>query len=162
VREALFSIITARYGSFAGLSVLDIFAGTGGMGIEALSRGASSATFIDSSREAVQLVRKNLHELGLESVGRVVEKDALQALKLLQAEGARYDIVFLDPPYSRGLTVSSLNILASTSLIDCESLVVAEFSSRENIPAAIGHLSEVDRRIYGDTAITLMTLGTTA
>lgn len=156
VREAIFNILSARLGNFEEMAVLDLFAGTGALGIEALSRGAGRAVFIDSSREAVGLITRNLATLGFSDRGRVVANDALVAVKREEAAGRRFHLVFLDPPYGQGVTEQLLTLLASSSLIDSGSLVVAEFSSREILPTVFGRLAECDRRVYGDTAVAFL------
>lgn len=158
VKEALFNILGGLCGGFDGLRVLDIFAGTGNLGIEALSRGAAQAVFIDSSREAVQVIRTNLSQLGFVASGLVLQKEALAALKTLEAAGDRFDIVFLDPPYTRGLTEKVLEHLASSPLVDAGTLVVAESSAKETLPGGFGHLLMFDRRVYGDTALSFLSL----
>lgn len=158
VKEALFSILGSHCGDFHGLRVLDIFAGTGNLGIEALSRGAAEAVFVDSSREAVRIITNNLSLLGFGACGRVLQKEALAALKALEAAGERFDLVFLDPPYTRGLTEQVLSRLAVSSVIGDASLVVAESAARENLPQEFDHLCTFDRRVYGDTALWFLRL----
>jgi len=144
-------------GSFAGCRVLDIFAGTGNLGIEALSRGAAQAVFIDSHRESAVLVANNLRLLGFSDRGRVLESEALAALRTLEKKEATFSLVFIDPPYRQGLADEALARLAASALIDEDSLVVAETSSDEILPTAFGALQEFDRRVYGDTAIAFFT-----
>ena len=154
VKEALFSILTARLGSFTGIRVLDLFAGTGNLGIEALSRGADSALFVDENRDAAALAARNLELSGFADRGKVVRKDALSLLKHMERTGTHWDLVFLDPPYGKGLPERALQLLASSSLVDGTSLIVVETAAGEALPDAIGRLRVSDRRIYGDTAIT--------
>lgn len=161
VREALFNILGSLCGSVAGMTVLDVFAGTGALGIEALSRGAERAVFVDNGKEAQGLISQNLAAVGFTTSGRIVAKEALSALKTLEATGQQFDLVFLDPPYDRGLTGKVLEYLESSPLIDEESIIVAEFSSREAIPAAFGRLRQFDLRVYGDTAVALLKLEST-
>ena len=158
VKEALFNILGGLCSGFDGLRVLDIFAGTGNLGIEALSRGAVQAVFVDSSREAVQVIRGNLSQLGFAASALVIQKEALAALKSLEATGDRFDIVFLDPPYTRGLTEKVLDHLASSPLVDDATIVVAESSAKEMLPQGFGQLCMFDRRVYGDTALMFLSL----
>lgn len=153
VKEALFSIISGMLGSFSGCSVLDIFAGTGNLGIEALSRGAECAVFIDSHRDSVEIVRKNLALTGFADKSRVVCKDALEALKSLKDSNVPFRLVFLDPPYYQDLLDKVLDYLSKSNLLDDNSLVIAELSSRETAKERYGTLHVFDRRIYGDTAL---------
>jgi 16S rRNA (guanine966-N2)-methyltransferase len=153
IKESLFNILSVLMGSFAGCSVLDVFAGTGNLGIEALSRGAAQAVFIDSHKESADLVAKNLGLLGFSDRGRVLESEALAALRSLEKKEALFSLVFIDPPYRQGLAEKVLECLAVSALIDDDSLVVAEISSGEVLPKAFGALQEFDKRVYGDTAI---------
>ena len=153
VKESLFNILSVLMGSFAECRVLDIFAGTGNLGIEALSRGAAQAVFIDSHRESAALVATNLRLLGFTDRSRVLESEALSALRSLEKREATFSLVFIDPPYRQGLAEKVLEYLAASALIDDDALVVAEISSGELLPTAFGALREFDRRVYGDTAI---------
>jgi 16S rRNA (guanine966-N2)-methyltransferase len=160
VKESLFNILTVQLGNFAGRRVLDIFAGTGNLGIEALSRGAAEAVFIDENREAVSLLGKNLKLTGFAAKGRIIQKEALSALRSLEKHAAPFDMVFLDPPYRQGLSGVVLEFLASSALIDEYSLIVAETAAKEELPDQFGALREFDRRVYGDTAIAFYALKT--
>lgn len=158
VKESLFNILAGLTGGFAGARILDIFAGTGNLGIEALSRGGALAVFIDNHRDSALLVTRNLQLTGLGDHGVVVEKEAIQALRFLEKREAPFQVVFLDPPYRQGLAEKVLEYLSTSGLINEGSLVVAEFSARETLPTALGGLREFDRRIYGDTAIAFFRL----
>jgi len=158
VKESLFNILTVLLGNFSGRRVLDVFAGTGNLGIEALSRGAAAAVFIDESREAVTLVKKNLELAGITARGKVVQKEALSALKWLAKSEDPFDLVFLDPPYRGGLSEKVLEYLASAELIGESSMVIAETAAKEKLPSEFGRLQEFDKRIYGDTALSFFSL----
>lgn len=158
VKESLFNILTVLKGDFAGKRVLDLFAGTGNLGIEALSRGADHAVFIDDNREAAALVRKNLALAGYAERGRVLHKDVLAALKLLNESGASFGIVFIDPPYGMGLSAQVLEFLSASAIIDEQSVIVAETAAREELSDSFGMLREFDKRVYGDTALTFYRL----
>lgn len=158
VKESLFNILTVMMGTFADRRVLDIFAGTGNLGIEALSRGAADALFIDENREAVALVRKNLALAGFVERGKVIQKEALSALRSLDNGASTYGLVFLDPPYQQGLSGEVMTVLAASSLIDDSSVVVVETAARETLPDTFGRLREIDRRVYGDTALAFFML----
>jgi 16S rRNA (guanine966-N2)-methyltransferase len=157
VKEALFSILNGLM-TFSGGRVLDIFAGTGSLGIEALSRGAVEAVFIDNHRESAALVRKNLALVDFESRSRVMVQEALLALEQLEKSGEPFDLVFLDPPYEQGLAEKVLQHLSGSPLLHDGSLVVAEISSREEMETAFGRLAVFDRRVYGDTAVLFLSL----
>jgi 16S rRNA (guanine(966)-N(2))-methyltransferase RsmD len=159
VKESLFNILTVLLGNFSERRVLDIFAGTGNLGIEALSRGAAHAVFIDENREAAALVKKNLELAGFTERGRILQREVLSALKTLERNAeAPFGLVFIDPPYRAGLSGKVLESLTSAGLIDEHSVVVAETASREELPREFGSLREFDRRVYGDTALAFFTL----
>ena len=158
VKESLFSILTVLLGNFSGRRVLDIFAGTGNLGIVARSRGASEAVFIVENREAAILVKKNLDLAGFGDKGRVLNKEALAALKTLGKTEVPFGLVFLDPPYREGLSEKVLDFLALSELIDERSVIVAETAAREELPSEFYRLQEFDKRVYGDTAIAFFML----
>jgi 16S rRNA (guanine966-N2)-methyltransferase len=144
VREALFSILV----SVEGCRVLDLFAGSGALGIEALSRGAVSATFVDSSRAAVAAIRRNLESLGLEAEVRC--QDAVAFLQAARIAAAQYDLVFLDPPYRQASALGRALSTALAPVLAPGARVVAE-SDRRGPPEL--DLDLQDERRYGDTMI---------
>jgi len=152
VREALFSILEARAGkgegALAGARVLDLFAGSGAFGLEALSRGAASAVFVDSARPAVEAVRANLAALCLD--GPVHRRDAPAALRDAAVRGDAYDLVFLDPPYRPAAGLAAQLREALPAVLAPRARVVAESDRRA--PLALG-LAVSDERRYGDTLI---------
>jgi 16S rRNA (guanine(966)-N(2))-methyltransferase RsmD len=143
--------------SWDGCSVLDIFAGTGNLGVEALSRGARNAVFIDNSRDSAALIAKNLSLTGFTDRSRVILKDFSSALSVLESSGEVFQLVFLDPPYEKGLTEKCLDRLENSSIIDERTVIVAEFSSREDFAVDLGSLRQIDHRVYGDTALAFFT-----
>ena len=120
VKEALFSIIQFE---LPGSSVLDLFGGTGQLGIEALSRGAKEAIFVDQSEKACKLIRENLKRTGLESQARVVCSDYLGYLKRCKE---KFDIVFLDPPYAEVFLENSLKMITEIDILQSGGIIVAE------------------------------------
>ncbi len=158
VKEALFNILVSQQGTLSGCTVLDLFAGTGNLGIEALSRGATSAVFVDNHRESAALVTRNLQTLGFAAQGRVIEKEVLVALSLLERNERPFRLIFLDPPYRQGVATRVLDRLASSRLLDESSVVVVEFATGEEMPSLFGALRECDRRTYGDTSLAFFRL----
>jgi len=149
VREALF----AALGDIAGARVLDLYAGTGALGIEALSRGAARAVFVERSRAALGVLRRNLASLGLgEDEVRVVGGDARAALRRLGRGGERFDLVFLDPPYASDEAPRALEGLVASGVLSPTAQVVLEASRRHPVPIVAG-LALCDQRRYGDTLI---------
>ena len=150
VREALFSAL----GDIGGARVLDLFAGSGALGIEALSRGAESVVFVDSSRASLTALRRNLKTLELEGVSTVMPLSVSKALRSLGAERQSFDLVFLDPPYDASQYLPTLSGLRTAGLVDGESAVVAERAKRHALDASELEGWEIDReRTYGDTVL---------
>lgn len=150
VKEALFSILGH---DLTGFSVLDLFAGTGNLSIEALSRGASSVVLVDSSIQAGQLIRENLNRLGLSDRAEVVIKPATVAVRSLAARGFAFDLICLDPPYEKNWVGKVLAQLAEGVLLREGGIVVAEHSLREEVSGAYGHLRRTEERRYGETRL---------
>jgi 16S rRNA (guanine966-N2)-methyltransferase len=145
IREALFSILGDRV---PGAHVLDLYAGSGALGIEALSRGAAAATFVDSDPAAIRAVRTNLAALGAEA--EVRRSDARRFLGGASAAARQYDLVFLDPPYRLALGLGDALTAALPAVIGADAAVVAESDRRA--PLELG-LPLHDERRYGDTLI---------
>lgn len=157
VREALFSIIRSRF-EMEGARVLDICAGTGSLGIEALSRGAASCCFIESDRNALAALRRNLSAAHCDERAGIMEMDVHKALHLLAARGDRFDLVFFDPPYASGLYATAPQALSDLSLLEAEGLFIAECAARDPLPDRLGRLVKDERRVYGDTALEFYTI----
>lgn len=151
VREALFSILSSRLGSLGGKTVLDLFAGSGAMGLEALSRGAEKAVFIDQSAEAVALIRKNADTTRLADRARIVRGEVERCLNGL----APFDLIFMDPPYSSQQVPEVVEALCSRKLLQPAGLLCIETARKTELPDALAGLERVDRRDYGATSITL-------
>lgn len=157
VREAVFNMLTSRVGPLEGMRVLDLFAGSGAMGIEALSRGAQWAVFVDAGREAADLIRRNLQHCRLENQARLVHSDAKFALAGLAGE--KFDLVFLDPPYHSGLAAQLLPELLSKNLLAAKAWVVVETDRREESTRLPGGLRRALDRCFGRIRIELLHLG---
>lgn len=153
VREALFSIL---FEEVRGARVLDLFAGSGALGLEALSRGASTAVFVEQSRGAVSALRRNIEGCAVGDRVELLCMDALRALDRLAAKGELFDLVFLDPPYDTDLVARTLQDLWQRQLLAPGALIVAEQRAGAPLPAA-ADLQLVDERRYGDTALRFFT-----
>ncbi len=149
VKEAVFSAIQF---SVEGARVLDLFAGTGQLGIEALSRGAERAVFIDSRREAAQLVRDNLALTGLAGRAQVLCGDALGYLSSAQT---RFDLVFLDPPYASGLLEQALARITQGDLVAPGGLIVAESALEKALPEPAAPYRVYRDYRYGKIKVTI-------
>lgn len=149
VKESLFNIIGA---DVEGSTWLDLFAGTGSVGIEALSRGARSAVFVDSARAAVETVRHNLRAVGLEPQATVHQSDAFNFLG--RGIGSPFDYIYLAPPQYRRLWIESLSAVdRSPDASSPDGWVIVQIDPREDEPVGLGHLVRFDERVYGQTKL---------
>jgi 16S rRNA (guanine(966)-N(2))-methyltransferase RsmD len=153
VREAVFSILGPLDGAPRGPRVLDLFAGTGALGIEAVSRGASSALLVERAPECAALCRANAERARLADRITVREAEVGRALVALQRAGDRFDWVFCDPPYATGDLDATLRRLGTGTLLAPDGVVVAEHSPRSRPADRYGALALVDRRRWGDTEV---------
>ena len=141
IKETLFNILQTRIG---GTRFADLFAGTGGIGIEALSRGAESVVFVDSSREACSCIRENLEFTKFTEQAMIYERDVFAALRLLEQTGP-FDIIHMDPPYGSGLEFAVLSWLETSSLLTDETLIIIEAAPEEKFSAETLHGYEISR-----------------
>ncbi len=148
VREALFG----RLSDLDGLSVLDLYAGSGALGIEAISRGAAAAVFVERAPKVVKALRENLSALELDRITRVVAGDVVRAVDRLGRARERFDLVLLDPPYASGEPAGALEALVKAGVLGPDAMVVLERARRHPSPAVPG-LSMLDERRYGDTVV---------
>lgn len=156
VKEAMFGAVQF---DLAGARVLDLFAGSGNLGFEALSRGAADCVFADSNPVCRRLISENAAELGMTSKVRVMRGDALGSLAALAAEGYTADIVFLDPPYKTTLLTEALAAICDAGLLSSGGTVVAEHSP-DNPPSAPETLTvKRPAKRYGDVAFAIYTRG---
>jgi len=154
VRESLFNVLAGGYGDpVTGAHVLDIFAGTGALGLEALSRGADGVSFVESGRKALSLLRKNIGLCRTEAACRVVAQDAR---KPGANPGAPHDLVFLDPPYGKALGEVALAAALAGGWVSETALIVWEESAAITPPDS---LRLIEERRYGDTMIRFLERG---
>lgn len=154
VREAVFSIIGSRIGpNLDGLYVLDLFAGTGAMGLEAISRGAAHCVFVDTGIEARGLIRGHIESFGLGGQTKLLKRDASDLGPIERLRPA--DLVFCDPPYGKGLGEKAVASALAGGWVAAEALILVEEDKGVAIEAPAG-TRIVDRRDYGGTAITFL------
>lgn len=151
VREGMFGSIQF---DIEGASVLDLFAGSGALGLEALSRGAADAVFCDNSPEACRVVSQNIEALGFSERAVVIASDALAALDRLKRENRSFALVLLDPPYASGVYESALEKLAALKLLLPGCIVLAEHDKRSEIEVNTVGFERVRKYAYGDVAVT--------
>jgi 16S rRNA (guanine966-N2)-methyltransferase len=149
VREALFNIL----GPPPDAPVLDLYAGTGALGIEALSRGAPKAVFVERDGRALSALSRNLRELGLHGRAVVLAASVQAVLARLGPPTERFAWVFIDPPYAADAAERTLEALAGSDLLSSGAVVVVEHDKRHQPPWSVGDLHLSDRRFYGDTGL---------
>jgi 16S rRNA (guanine(966)-N(2))-methyltransferase RsmD len=156
VKEALFSILSPH---IEGARFLDLYAGTGAIGIEALSRGAQQSTFVESHPASLRILRENLQRCGLASSADIRSCTAALFLRRHEREGQPYDIVFADPPYhERDGGSDLLSSLAASAIIADESLVLLEHFTKLTVPPQVGRLVRLRQYRYGDTTLSVFRL----
>ncbi len=153
LREAIFNILYTR---IHGAVVLDLFAGTGAMGIEALSRDAEYAVFIDNNRSACSVIKKNITSCGIEDSTTIIKRNALKRLDWTKSIRPCFDIVFIDPPYNRNFIKPSLKNLVKSRLLKKEACIIVEHSVSEFIPEEIESFITIDQRKYGKSMVTFL------
>jgi 16S rRNA (guanine(966)-N(2))-methyltransferase RsmD len=152
VKEALFQILP----DMMDRDFLDLFAGAGSVGLEAISRGARRVVFVEKDRRLAATIRKNLQLLGFAAAGAVWDRDWASALKMLEVRGDRFDIVFADPPYERAFADLVLRRMATLGVLGEGGCFILQHSRREGLSdPGEGRLRRVDRRMYGDTVLSL-------
>ncbi len=163
VKESLFNILPV-----AGKQFLDLFAGAGSVGLEAVSRGASRVTFVEGHRACADAIRKNIERCGFVNIPlegtegeagqdiEVMEYSVDRSLKLLGHRGARFDVIFADPPYERNLIGETLRLIRTQGLMSQDGILVVQHSVREEIPARREGYQIEDSRLYGETALSFL------
>lgn len=147
VKESMFNILQF---CIEGRRVLDLFAGSGQLGIEALSRGAESATFVDASKNAVAVVKQNLQTVGLSENARVICTDSISFLRTADQQ---FDIAFLDPPYNNGLLIKAMALLPD--VMSEFGIVVCEHPSDEHLPDSLGGFALQKHYRFGKITVTV-------
>ncbi len=153
LREALFNIL----GPLEGKSFLDLFAGSGSVGIEAASRGAKNVVFIEKDHKIAAIAQKNIITCNFNQNSRVIIRDAGAGLRDLYKSKCEFDIIFADPPYCRGLVEKIIKLLKENPVLSEDTLVVIQHSTREDIKSdSENKLIIKDQRKYGDNALTFL------
>jgi 16S rRNA (guanine(966)-N(2))-methyltransferase RsmD len=154
VKEAIFSMIGPY---FEGGTALDLFAGTGGLGIEALSRGMDKAVFIDIEKKSIDIIQDNLKTSGLSQHAEVYRNDAVRALKALAKRQAQFDLVFLDPPYKMKQADEWIVYMEDNGLLRDGAVLMVEHDASHKYAEQIGGCTQQRHAEYGETAVTIYT-----
>lgn len=135
IKESLFNIIA---GDLYECRFLDLFSGSGGMGIEALSRGAQKAVFVDNNKNSVYVIKENIKATRFEGRAKVLNRDVSSAILMLGSLGEKFDIIFMDPPYNRGFVESTLTYIVKAGILADDGYIIAEQSQEDKIPDVQG------------------------
>lgn len=152
VKEALFSMITPY---LDGGTVLDLFAGTGGLGIEALSRGMEFAVFIDQNKNSIDIIKDNIEFCGFTDRVEIYRNDAERALRILSKRGIKFDLIFLDPPYKLENYLRIISFIAENEMMSEEGIIVAEHDAKYFLPENIKSFSRIKSALYGNIGLTI-------
>lgn len=155
-KEALFNILVRKN---PGARFLDLFAGTGSVGIEALSRGAVLAIFVEFDRKIVQTLRENIALAGFSDRAEVYGLDVIKAIKIIDKAKCKFDIIFIGAPYGSPMLEETLRAIAGADIVDDDGVVVAEHSIRDRVSDSYGCLSKFRDSKYGDTVLSFYSLG---
>jgi 16S rRNA (guanine966-N2)-methyltransferase len=153
VKESIFNILG---GGVVGKVVLDLFAGTGNLGIEALSRGAKRVIFVERGKEATRLISGNLSRCGMVMVSEIIPKDVIRAIGVLHQRGETFDLIFMDPPYEKGLIEKTLWKLQSHRIYHDDSILIIEHDRREPLPLELDGWNLMRQKKIGDTLISFL------
>ncbi|MGL5643103.1 MAG: 16S rRNA (guanine(966)-N(2))-methyltransferase RsmD [Paraclostridium sp.] len=151
VKESLFNIIN---GYIIDGEVLDLFAGTGSLGIECLSRGASKSVFVDVNRSSIDIVRSNIKKARVEENSEVVNLDYKSAIDRLENMLHKFDIIFMDPPYYENIFIDALKKVDESNILKEDGIVVVEHDTKHEFPENIGSLVKDKSKKYGNTTLT--------
>jgi 16S rRNA (guanine966-N2)-methyltransferase len=150
VKESVFNIISKKV---YGARVLDLFSGTGNLGLESLSRGADWCTFIEKNKNTHKILIENINNLGFKDKSQVYNNDAFEVIEMIGKNTTKYDIIFLDPPYSKGLIEKAILKIDEINLINSDGIIMSEYDENDVIPEAINNFKIYRTEKYGRTKI---------
>ena len=152
VREALFSIIS---NIISESHFLDLFAGSGAIGIEAISRGACAALFSDSNPKCVKIIKENIAKASFEAESEVYCLDYKDVLNMLNCNKSKFDIIYIDPPYHKGLGISALSLISNYGILNEGGIIILETDSDEEVPLEVGEFERYNYKRYGRNVLNL-------
>jgi 16S rRNA (guanine(966)-N(2))-methyltransferase RsmD len=152
VKEALFSII-ANY--IPDADVIDLFAGTGSLGIEALSRGAKKAVFVDKSKDCYELIKGNLEHTKLTDKAVIIATGIQEAIPGIAKQMSKFDIILMDPPYRKNLVKETLTILSNNDIMNENCIIIAEHDKSDEVPSEVGRIKLIRTQKYKDTILSI-------
>lgn len=153
VKESLFNILMAKGVEYT--NILDLFAGSGNLGLEALSRGGEFAVFCDNSSKAYEVIKSNIEKCKFSDKAKVFNLEYNKCLEKLVSEKVKFDTIFLDPPYNKGLGINAIKLISELDLLNENGYIILETNIEENIPHNIGKFELCDEREYGIVKISI-------
>lgn len=155
VKESLFNIINSY---IIDSNILDLFAGTGSLGIECLSRGAKNCVFVDKSKDSINIVKSNVKKARVENESTILNVDFKDALKRLSTQNQKFDVIFMDPPYYENMFIECLKIIDKFDLLDENGIIVVEHDTKDLFEDKIGRFNKSREKKYGNTTLTFYKL----
>lgn len=152
VKESIFSMI---HTSITDSIIIDLFSGTGNLGIEALSRGAEKVFFVDKNKNSIKLIKENIESMGLKEKSEVLFCDALRAIKRLASLPNKFDIIFMDPPYSKGFIIPCMEAIDAERILNEDGFILIEHDLKDTLPNKVGRLTKRKEKKYGNTMISI-------
>ncbi len=163
LKSAIFNVLYSMTGttSLEGIVVLDIFAGTGALGIEALSRGANKCYFIDRALDSVNIIKKNLNSIGLDDDinVRILHTDHIKGVKALQVAEEKFDLIFLDPPYNKNFSTKTIEIINTCDILSKKGIIISEHSIEEKMPDRLKNHRVRTEKVYKDKVLSFYSIG---
>ena len=151
VKESLFNMINSY---IMDSNILDLFAGTGSLGIECLSRGAKNCVFVDKSKDSINIVRSNVKKARVENESTILNVDFKDAVKRLSTQNQKFDVIFMDPPYYENMFIECLKSIDKFNLLDEDGIIVVEHDTKDKFPDNMGRLYKSRDKKYGNTTLT--------
>ena len=155
VKESLFNMINSY---IMDSNILDLFAGTGSLGIECLSRGAKNCVFVDKSKDSINIVRSNVKKARVENESTILNVDFKDAVKRLSTQNQKFDVIFMDPPYYENMFIECLKSRDKFNLLDEDGIIVVEHDTKDLFEDSIGRLNKSREKKYGNTTLTFYKL----
>lgn len=152
VKESIFNIIGPFFNGGQGL---DLYAGSGGLGVEALSRGIEKMIFVDRNPKAIEIVQQNIHACHFEAKAEVYRNDAKRALKAVAKREMKFDVIFLDPPYALQRIEEEISFISQNKLLTEQGIIVTEHDASTFLPESIDDITCIRNEQYGDTGISI-------
>lgn len=155
VKESLFNIINPYIRES---NILDLFAGTGSLGIECLSRGAKNCVFVDKSKDSINIIKSNVKKARVENESTILNIDFKDAVKRLSSQNQKFDVIFMDPPYYENMFIKCLKSIDELNLLHEDGIIVVEHDTKDLFDESIGNLVKSRDKKYGNTTLTFYKL----